>query len=1789
MAVKTIRAGIALDGEKEFRQAITGINSDMKLLKAQSNLLKEQFAGQQNTMEALTAKHKLLSDTLEANKAKEAAVVKGLENARKAYEKVGSGLEDLKQKYEAEKQKLEEMKQASDTSSEAMTAQEKAVRELSSAISVGERNYTTAGNRVRYWTTQQVNAQTELARTNNALKENEQYLEEARNATDKCATSINEYGQHAERAEEETSNLGSVLEGTLGAAAIEKTAEKLTELGKAALNMAMDTESASSKLQAATGLSDSAMEGYKSTLEDLYKNNYGESMDELATTMSIIQQNMGNLDPSKMETITEDATTLSDTFDMDLSETIRGVSGLMTNMGTDAETAFDLMAKGAQNGLNKSDEFGDNLAEYSQIWGQAGFSAKQMFAILQNGLDSGAYNLDKINDFVKEFSISLSDGKMQASLSSFSDNTKTLFAEYKNGGASAEQVFKSVISDLAGMKNKQEALTIASNTWSSLGEDNAMSVITSLNNVNDTYTDVQGTMDEMKQTRYDNLKSEFESLGRTIELEFGEKLSGMLPEIETGLKLVADNLDVVLVAVAGLGTAAAADLFFKAEFFKAAVAGVKGIATALKAAKTEQAAFNIAAEANPWGLVALAIGGAVAAITAYSLASGKAETAEDKLKKKLKESNDELKENKKTRTDAMSSVEEEYGGYDILIKRLESLRAVEEKSTAQKQEMASIVKQLAEKYPELSKAYDESTGSLKLSNSELEKYADNTKKAALAAAATENITSVAKDLYTADKNLTEAKEQQTEAYKKYNDALKDPAQALNVNTMARLKQSYEDATGQVGEYQSSYDSLNREYYKTTELAYKYTDATEETGDASSDTASTVKKSADTMSTAATELASTVKESMTSASDAFSAFDGGTKISKAKMIKNLDSQVSGLKQWASDLKKLSKRSGAGMTQELYKYLADLGPSGANYVHTFATMSDKELKSAAKKWKKTSSSLPNSISDGIASGYDDISKSGKKAATKATDAVNTGIKSKKKATGDAFSDLVGNAVPVASEAGKKLGKTLPDSVASGAKSKKSAVKNAMQDLVKANISISGYTQAGQKLMGAMSAGMQKQKAQISGASASLALGAAGAAGANKLSFVNVGGYLAAGVISGMLSKDPEIKAAARKIISDAEKAALKEGDIHSPSRKWKEKVGKMMAEGLALGITEGTGKAKKSSTELAKAVLKEAKKWIDGQEKNNKTSAANQAYYWERLKKDAKKKGGEYYKEVAEKAEAYEEKLAKFQYIAQKQRISEIGTGSSAAINKQIKSWQAQISNAKKYGETYYKTVKKYADAAISSLKETLTSRKENAVSGGALDAYKTYYDVSAQAEVQYWDKVRKTAGLSRAQQLEADKNYYDAVENYQEELTTAQEDYADTVKDINDDLTSSVSDLTDAYTESVQSSKEAIAGAYDLFDAFTSESDSGEQLLYNLKSQVAGYAEWDKTVAALTDRFNDLGLSSDLLDDLVAKGPEAVASLMAINDLGDTDLSEYSTLYTQKMAIAEDEAVKQNEALRKTTEEQIQTLEDTAQKQIDAATQTLTDALEALNEPMSSALSKLASNSASWSESTIITYVKGLKTTVDKKETWTDVKTSTAKALKSMVKSAVNSSETSVAQSGTTLGGNVLDGILEGLLDNGKIKGGASSFIKKLTTYVKKEAGINSPSRLFKKEVGKYLAEGTGDGLTENTDYVVDSGKAMLAKLTDAMQGTNTITSSLDIIPTTAALDNLIATATVDTPVVNVNTSDMTNMMGAMLTMMQQYLPDMANTQVVMDTGKLVGEITTPISQALAASSRRKRT
>lgn len=394
--------------------------------------------------------------------------------------------------------------------------------------------------------------------------------------------------QKLKRLKDEQKDFGSVVEQQMKVAGkkVEEFGVKVEEAGKkfsilsagaaAGLGYATKTagslEGAVNKVSVATGTGKEKTEELKEVLKSIHDNNYSEDYNDIAEKMALVKQNLGDISNTDLQSITERAYMLEDAFGMDFNETLRGVNGLMTNMGLTAEQAFDYLVVGAQNGLNKSDELADNIAEYSQLWGQAGFSAEEMFVILQNGLDSGAYNLDKVNDLVKEMGISLTDGRIEDNLSSFSKETQNLFKEWQNGGASQSEVIKSIINDFGNMENEQEALTLAGTIWSALGEDNAMKIITSLGNVNNTYKDVTGSVTEASDQMYSGTGAKAEKAMKKIQTAFQTMGDAILPILTPIIEKIADlatkfsnlnpTIQKIVLVVMGLVAAAGPVLIF---------------------------------------------------------------------------------------------------------------------------------------------------------------------------------------------------------------------------------------------------------------------------------------------------------------------------------------------------------------------------------------------------------------------------------------------------------------------------------------------------------------------------------------------------------------------------------------------------------------------------------------------------------------------------------------------------------------------------------------------------------------------------------------------------------------------------------------------------------------------------------------------------------------------------------------------------------------------------------------------------------------------------------------------------------------------------------------------------------------------------------------------------------------------------------------------------------------------------------------------------------------------------
>lgn len=373
-------------------------------------------------------------------------------------------------------------------------------------------------------------------------KQNDQIVDADQDSADKRESIENAVGEKIKSAASTTCTAVATSFLAIGTAAV--------AVGAMAVSGAVDLDSAMNSYIAATGTSIDETERYQNVLENIYTNNYGESFEDIAQSMATVTQSLGEMSDESLQEITESAYALQDTFEYDISESVRAAKAMMDNFGVSGEDAMSMIAAGAQNGLDYSGELIDSISEYSTYFSTVGLDADAMFQIFETGAETGAWNLDKVGDAVKEFSIRAVDASDTTAegfglLGLDADDMAAKFAE---GGEVAEEAFKQTLDALAAMEDpiaqNTAGVDLFGTTWEDLGAD----VVTSLGDISDGAYDTADALDTIKEVKYDDFGSMLEATSRALEMlliPLGEALIPILTElIDEVLPILEETLPI---------------------------------------------------------------------------------------------------------------------------------------------------------------------------------------------------------------------------------------------------------------------------------------------------------------------------------------------------------------------------------------------------------------------------------------------------------------------------------------------------------------------------------------------------------------------------------------------------------------------------------------------------------------------------------------------------------------------------------------------------------------------------------------------------------------------------------------------------------------------------------------------------------------------------------------------------------------------------------------------------------------------------------------------------------------------------------------------------------------------------------------------------------------------------------------------------------------------------------------------------------------------------------------------
>lgn len=335
--------------------------------------------------------------------------------------------------------------------------------------------------------------------------------------------------------------------------------------GLAALGVAgaIGVQESSSKLDAQLGVTGARAGAAGKLAGDLYANNYGESLDQASGYVRGVVQNLGrDLTDSQVTTFGSMAANLESAFEVPVDETTRAVASLVNNgLAPSFTKAFDIITTGFTRGADSGGEFLDSLNEYAAPVKTLGLNAEEFTAMLVNGLDNGAFSVDKIGDAVKEFSILAVDGSKStaSALSGLGLDADTTSEAIARGGPEARSAMHQVVDALRGVQDPLKRSQLGVSLFGATFEDLKGDAILGLDPVTSALGKVDGAAQQMGDTLSDNAGSKIETFKRRALLTFENALGGVvIPVIEKYMDVIAPFATVTGiagVAVVGLTTA----------------------------------------------------------------------------------------------------------------------------------------------------------------------------------------------------------------------------------------------------------------------------------------------------------------------------------------------------------------------------------------------------------------------------------------------------------------------------------------------------------------------------------------------------------------------------------------------------------------------------------------------------------------------------------------------------------------------------------------------------------------------------------------------------------------------------------------------------------------------------------------------------------------------------------------------------------------------------------------------------------------------------------------------------------------------------------------------------------------------------------------------------------------------------------------------------------------------------------------------------------------------------------
>ncbi len=546
MSERVLKTRLSLDGEKQFKQGLKSVNSELSVLKSEYKTLMTAFDAGDKSIETITKLHENLAAQVAANQSKADGLKEAVERSNETFEAAKQKLADAQRKYE-------ETAAAQGKNSDAAKEAEKEMRKAENAVK-------SAGNQYDDYRKQLAYAESALVSSNQALERFERTQNGEISALQKLGDAFKSLGEQIGNLTKKAAELSFKAAETSAKAFVEVTetgfkaglkavetyaatfAKAAETVGKFAFSVGSDFESQMSTVASISGATGKELDRLSAKASEMGATT---SFSATESAKALEYMAMAGWKTQDMENGLQGIVYLAQASGEELATVSDIVTDSMTAFGMSADQSeyfANVLAKTASNANTNVGMMGETFQYVAPLAGALGYSIEDMSAAiglmanagikgsmsgtaLRNIITNLATPTDDVAEAMETLGIALTneDGTMK----SFRETLDSMRAGFANLSEVEKAQYASTI---AGQRGMSGLLAIVNSS-----DEDFMKLTEAIH-------DCDGAAEEMSKIRLDNLagditlfKSALEGAGKKIYDEISVNLRGI---VQDGNKII---------------------------------------------------------------------------------------------------------------------------------------------------------------------------------------------------------------------------------------------------------------------------------------------------------------------------------------------------------------------------------------------------------------------------------------------------------------------------------------------------------------------------------------------------------------------------------------------------------------------------------------------------------------------------------------------------------------------------------------------------------------------------------------------------------------------------------------------------------------------------------------------------------------------------------------------------------------------------------------------------------------------------------------------------------------------------------------------------------------------------------------------------------------------------------------------------------------------------------------------------------------------------------------------------